>query len=211
MGYEMSISMAREATVADLVRRARDGDRTAFDALAARFREQLLGSIRSHLGASGRGAEAEDVLGETMLRALAGIGRFEPDDETSFLRWLFGIARNVERELGRRRSSPLSLEAAAAVRSKEPSPSQAARRDERFERLERAIAALPPDYRDVVRLSRLEGLKMKDVAQRLGKSHDSVKHLLARALVLLREHIGDTQSLHLPDRRLDLGEGEVRE
>jgi RNA polymerase sigma-70 factor (ECF subfamily) len=134
MGYEMTTLLGQDETVADLVRRAREGDRAAFDALAARFRERLLSSIHSHLGAARGVAEAEDVLGETMLRALAGIGGFEPADETSFLRWLFGIARNVERELGRRRSPPLSLEAAAAVRSKEPSPSQAARRDERFER-----------------------------------------------------------------------------
>ncbi len=61
---------------------------------------------------------------------------------------------------------------------------------------------LPPEYREVVRLSRLEGLKTKEVAERLGKSPDSVKHLLARAIQALRGKLDETGSLLLPDRRL---------
>ena len=57
MGYEMSILMAGEETVAGLVRRAREGDRAAFDALAARLRDRLLASLHTRPGA----ADPEDI------------------------------------------------------------------------------------------------------------------------------------------------------
>jgi DNA-directed RNA polymerase specialized sigma24 family protein len=46
---------------------------------------------------------------------------------------------------------------------------------------------------------------MKEIAERMGRSVDAVKHLLARALDALRERFGDTESYHLVDRRLDTG------
>jgi RNA polymerase sigma factor (sigma-70 family) len=49
---------------------------------------------------------------------------------------------------------------------------------------------LPPDYRRVIRLARIEGLKIQEIAERIGKSRDSVKHLLARALDSLRAGFG---------------------
>ena len=107
----------------------------------------------------------------------------------------------------RRNRSILSLDSAERAESADPSPSRALGREERFDRLEQAIANLPEDYRDVVRLSRIEGLKTKEVAERLGKSTDSVKHLLARSIQMLRRNLEETGSLHLPDRRL-FSEGE---
>lgn len=64
----------------------------------------------------------------------------------------------------------------------------------------------------MIRLARIEGLKIQEIAERLGMSRDSVKHLLARALASLRAGFGDTESPDLPDRRLrfdgeDHGEG----
>ncbi len=79
-----------------------------------------------------------------------------------------------------------------------PSPSQGLRREERLERLQRAIHRLPKHYREVVRLSRIEGLNSRQVAERLGKSPEAIRHILVRALRLLRDDMGDTRSLSLP-------------
>ena len=77
------------------------------------------------------------------------------------------------------------------------------RREERFERLQKALESLPPDYREAIRLSRIEGLKTVEIAERMGRSREAVKQLIFRALRRLRESFGDTESLHLPDRKFD--------
>jgi RNA polymerase sigma-70 factor (ECF subfamily) len=193
-------TMVKEQRIDALVARAKRGDRSAFQDLVARFRERLLASIRSRR--PGREVDPEDILNETILRAFEAIERFTYEDEDSFLRWLFTISRNVQIDAGRRTRAVLSLSAAERVEAPEPSPSRVMRRGERFDRLEQAIEALPSHYREVIRLVRIEGLKTKEAAERLGKSTDAVKHLLARALDLLRTEIGDTESFHLPDRSL---------
>jgi DNA-directed RNA polymerase specialized sigma24 family protein len=73
------------------------------------------------------------------------------------------------------------------------------RRGERLERLRAAIAHLKPEQRQAIELARLEGLKIQEIAARLGKSPGAVKQLLARALDNLRASFGDTESLGLPD------------
>ena len=66
---------------------------------------------------------------------------------------------------------------------------------------------MPPDYREVIRLSRIAGMKTSDIAEHMGRSSAAVKQLLFRALRRLRESFGDTESLHLPDRRFDSESG----
>jgi RNA polymerase sigma factor (sigma-70 family) len=142
-----------------------------------------------------------------LLRALEAVGGFEWTGEDSFLRWLFGISRNIQLDGARRARAAFGLEAAAEAASREPSPSQAARSEERFERLAEAIRALPAAYREVIRLSRIEGLKTRDIAGRLGKSEEAVRHLLSRGLRALRKALEETNSFHLPDRGLPWEEG----
>ncbi|MBI4602959.1 MAG: sigma-70 family RNA polymerase sigma factor [Planctomycetes bacterium] len=193
-----------------LIEAARAGwchDRRALEVLFERCRDRFLDAIRARGRSLAAGQEPEDVLQETFLRATESIARFEDRGEESFLRWLHGIARNVELEGARRPRETLSLEAAERAESQDPSPSRGLRREERRERLERAIASLPDHYREVVRLARIEGLKVREVAARLGKSPDATKHILARALRLLRGRMGDTDSLGLPEERGEAPEG----
>ena len=83
------------------------------------------------------------------------------------------------------------------------SPSRAQRRDERFDRLESSLNSLSPEYRDVVRLARIEGLSIMAIAERLDRTPDSVRNLLLRAMKQLRQSFGDTESLGLPDRAIE--------
>jgi RNA polymerase sigma-70 factor, ECF subfamily len=59
-----------------------------------------------------------------------------------------------------------------------------------------ALARLPDDYREVIILHHLEGLQFAEVAQRMGRTVDSVKHLWARALAQLKRTLGGS---HQPD------------
>ena len=72
------------------------------------------------------------------------------------------------------------------------------------------MEGLKADYRQMILLCRIEGLSIRETAQRMHRSPNAVKKLLARALKELKDRFGDTESLSLPPRSLPL-EGGSRE
>jgi RNA polymerase sigma-70 factor (ECF subfamily) len=187
----------------ELIERASDGSRVAFDELAAQVTAPLLTSIRLGIGPGLRAKlDAEDVLQETLLRAFQSIKHFRWQGEESFRRWLEGIAANVLLHSGRTYGRKKELEIRRDPTASDVTPSRHERRNERFDRLKRSIEGLSPDYRTVIRLSRLEGLKIREIAERMGRSPSAVKNLLLRAMKQLRYSFGDTESPGLPDRSL---------
>ena len=79
------------------------------------------------------------------------------------------------------------------------------RREERFDRLQSALATLSDDHREVIRLTRLEGFTLKEAGERMGRSPEAVRKLFWRALQELRATLSNTASVNLPDRPLELG------
>ena len=70
------------------------------------------------------------------------------------------------------------------------SPSKIAERKEQAIVLANALDGLPEDYREVLLLRHLKGLKFPEVADRMGRTVGSVQQLWARALAELRRRIG---------------------
>ena len=68
-------------------------------------------------------------------------------------------------------------------------------------RIEHGLENLTPDYRRVILLARVDGLTTREIAERMERTPNAVKHLLGRALRRLRSEFGDTESLHLPRNR----------
>jgi RNA polymerase sigma-70 factor (ECF subfamily) len=194
-----------------LVGRAQAGDRAAYDALVERYRARLCPVVEKQVQ-SRKHLEVEEVLQETFVRGFESLGRFRWQGENSFYLWLCGIARNVVLKMAEKAQAGRPLEFPENVAGAAASPSKVMRRHERFDRFEAAVAALPPEYREVIRLSRLEGLKVAEIAERLGRTEYSVRHLIARAILDLRKKMGHTESLHLPDRALRIeGESDGKE
>ena len=190
-------------TTRTLVSRAKTGDRTAFESLVAEYTEELRDRIGFRMGPQVRGKlEPEDVLQETFLRAFQSIEHFTWRGDASFLRWLQSIAENRIRDAVKGPRGERMLQLSDQIGARSPSPSTNLRRDERFDRLNRSLAHLSPDHREVILLSRIEGLKLRAVARRMDRSENAVKNLLLRALRELKSRFGDTASLGLPDRRL---------
>ncbi len=189
----------------DLVRKARAGDRQAFDLLIDRHRDRLLALIEARLGPGQRArTEAEDVFQEAALRAFESLERFEWRDEGSLFRWLASIATHRILELAskaaRSHEEPLR-DQACEIAGSDPTPSQSLRREERFDRLEEALETLPAPYREVLIMARLDGLPIQEIARRLGRSPNTVSQTLLRGLRKLRKAFGDTESFSLPPLR----------
>lgn len=201
--------MESESDTRALIEKAQRGDREACRALLEAHRDALDKYVRLRRGARFlQHVEVEDVLQETIARALEAICRFEWRGNGSFLRWLKGIAERVLLKLAERQRRDV-LYLAGDLTAQDVSPSNAMRRDERFDRLRDALDSLSPDYREVVDLARLQGLGIKEIARRMHRSPKSVAHLLSRALKKLKEAFGETESLSLPPRAL--GGGSTRD
>jgi RNA polymerase sigma-70 factor (ECF subfamily) len=69
------------------------------------------------------------------------------------------------------------------------SPSQKAIRGEEAQQLAQALAVLPDDQRDAVRLRHLEGWALADIARHLGRSPAATAGLIKRGMQVLRRRL----------------------
>ena len=108
--------------------------------------------------------------------------------QSSLRSWLTGIALNRCREALRvaARAPRAALEAAPATAS--AAAAGASRLD-----LERALAALPPGYREVLVLHDVEGYSHLEVAEILGVAPGTSKSQLSHARRALRERLGGAE------------------
>lgn len=204
--------MANHENDQALLDRARAGERYAFDELVSAYREPLLAHIERRTGAYLRARiDTEDALQEALTRAWRSIGSFRGRGEKTFQAWLRTTAEHVILDLATRhrprRGGVIYLPETGEPVDPEPSPSHALRRRERLARLREALDGLSEEHREVIMLVRIEGLKIREAADRMNRTPNAVMKLLTRALEKLRGAFGNTDSLHLPAARLD-GEGE---
>jgi RNA polymerase sigma-70 factor (ECF subfamily) len=198
--------MSDGASIRDLIRDAQNGLRSAQAALVERHETPLRGYVEARIGRHLKTrVEASDVVQEAFARALQLLSTFEWQGEGSFLRWLKAIASNEILRLAKRerRREFISIDLAEEPAAGN-SPSRGVRRKERFARLESALACLSPEHQEVIMLARIQGLRLAEVAKRMGRSPNAVAQLLGRALAKLKDAFGDTESLGLPPAAFDL-------
>ncbi|HAK97197.1 MAG TPA: hypothetical protein DCM87_19960 [Planctomycetes bacterium] len=202
---EMHTSMTANDMDA-LLQEARRGDRKAFERLIAAVEPRLDACIAARTGERLKQTlDVEDIKQETLLRAFSGIDGFAGEDEDSLVRWLAGIAEHVILYRRQRADVRGTARIEGDIPAADDTPSRTMRREERFERLKNAIAALSPEHREVIVLARVDRLPGTEIAHRMNRSRTAVAQLLSRALKKLRERFGDTESLSLPDRSLSEG------
>ncbi|CAN5494517.1 sigma-70 family RNA polymerase sigma factor [soil metagenome] len=130
-------------------------------------------------------AEAEDATALVFTNAFAAF----PPGAGSFRAWLFTIAHNVVVNYYRsqsHRGGNQSLDLAAEIPDRSPTPEETILRSDDDERLYRALAQLPDDQRRVVEL-RLAGLTGAEIAETLGRSSTAMRQLQFRAMQRLRQ------------------------
>jgi RNA polymerase sigma-70 factor, ECF subfamily len=202
--------MNTSPTPDQLLLHARAGSAEHLGQLLELYRRYLRLLARVEIGQSLQAkVDASDLVQDTLLEAHRHFSTFQGISETQFLCWLRQImaanlanllrrylgtqGRDVrlERELNIRldQSSQL-LDRGLADRGS--SPSQQASRREQAVLLADALDQLPEDYREVLVLRHLEGLTFPEVAERMGRSLDSVEKLWVRGLAQLRQVVGGT-------------------
>lgn len=195
------------AVTKQLVEQARTGDAATLGQLLEPYRRYLKLLARVQIGQRVQGkADESDLVQETFLDAHRNIASFRGETEAELMEWLRAILaaklvnllrrylgtkqRNVtlEQEIGDGFDRSTAMLGAGLV-SPESSPSQRASRHEEAVRLANALAELPPDYREAIVLRNIEGLPFAEVANRMGKTVNSVEKLWLRGLAALRKQL----------------------
>lgn len=181
----------------DLLARAQAGSPQALGQLLETYRaylllvagEELDSELRAKVGPS-------DLVQETFCEAHRDFGAFRGTTEDQFLVWLrralLNNIANVTRQYRGTEKRQLAREVPADDSSQRalkqglpadtPSPSEAAVRNERLVRVERALAALPGPFREIIQWRNLELQPFAQIAQTMGRSEKAVQKLWTRAI-----------------------------
>lgn len=128
--------------------------------------------------------DADDLIQETLSRALAGIESWQ--DGTNMRSWLFVIMRNTFLNEQRRSQRGAPVDGAATVDAihefKSEQDAKAIIQD-----LELALLSLPAEHREILSLVGVEGMSYEEAAEVCDISIGTVKSRLSRARKALRE------------------------
>ncbi len=187
-------SRSSHHTDADLVSLAQCGDRDAFRLITERCNQRLYRIARAIVR---NDFEAEDVVQSAYLRALTGLSGFR--GESSILTWLTRITLNEARGRLRARRRTISLNhavlpvhasVATSSAAEAETPEAHAARAQIRNLIEEAIDRLPSPFRIVFVLREIENCSIRETADLLALTPETVKTRLHRARRLLRIALG---------------------
>ena len=171
-----------QLTDAAVVERVLAGDADAFAILVDRYYDRF---ARYAMHMVGNREDAEEALQDAFVRAYRSLGQYE--ERERFAGWLFRIVVNQCRTVAaarrrRERTFP-DVDLGELALTDAGGSEQHDLRD----RLERALAQLPPDQREAVVLRYAEDLSYEDMAAVTGAGVSALKMRVKRAFVRLRE------------------------
>jgi len=180
-GSSVAVEETRSAAKAEprpelaLIARVREGNEEAFAELYRMFAPTINGVVLARVPRD----EVQDIVQEVFLAAYRNLDSLR--DDTVFGPWLVKIARNRAAEFYRRSRVTEEL--------KDDIARPGDRKNEAAEVL-RAIRSLNEAYSETLILRLVEGMSGKEIADRTGLSHESVRVNLHRGMSMLRERLG---------------------
>ncbi len=168
----------------DLVKRAQEGDRGAFELLAKLHARTM---YRMAFRVVGSAELAEDVTQEALMKAYQNIGSFR--GESKFSSWMIQITlntgRNVLRGLARRNETDIEDEVIAS----EHLDYQRVEGEQSLQKLREAVERLPPRQKMALELRLFEELSFKEIAVAMDCPFDTAKANFRHALMKVRESL----------------------
>ena len=183
-------SVLRDAAAdedADLVARAKGGDRRSFDTLVERHLPRVWRVVYRVLR---QREDTEDVVQEVFLTAHRSLREFRGDAKLST--WLHRIAvtralNHADRAAEKVRRASEPIEAAGEPSSPAPTPLHALEAKELRRRLADCLEKVPESWRAVLALRDAEQMAYEEIASVLGLALGTVRSRLARARQLLQQ------------------------
>lgn len=182
---------AAETHPNDLLRAvAEKRDRAAFIALFNYFAPRL----KTYLMKQGASPQnAEELVQETMLTVWRRAKTFDPAQAAAST-WIFTIARNRRIDALRKRARPEpDMNDPALAPDSTPSATDMIAQEQRADMLKDALATLPPEQKEVLKLSYFEDLSQSEIAEKTGLPLGTVKSRMRLALKALRNHLNEDE------------------
>lgn len=183
-----------------LVRRCREGDELAWEALVRRFQGRVFALVLHYVRCR---EEALDVAQDVFVRVYRGLPAFE--QETAFVPWLLRVARTCAIDHTRRRkvrppAQDVPAEDAHALTHPGRGPDDELESDQRQSLVHRAMEHVSEMHREMLQLKEIQGLALTEVAEILGIPVGTAKSRSNRARlelagVLRRLDAGDENEL----------------
>ena len=152
-------------------------------------REAMLSAVPSlrafAISLCGNVDRADDLVQETLLRAMANIDSFQPG--TNMSAWLFTILRNLFRSEYRKRRREVEDTDGSYAESLTSHPEQHGRIE--FEEFRKALSQLPPDQREALILVGASGFSYEEAASICECAVGTIKSRVNRARTRLSELI----------------------
>jgi RNA polymerase sigma-70 factor (ECF subfamily) len=170
----------------ELVRRAQQNERGAFDLLVLKYQHKVVKLVARLLRDP---TEAEDVAQEAFVKAYRALGSFRGD--SAFYTWLYRIAVNTARNsIASRQRRPLDYEAELSESEQnnvearlkhDDTPEATVLSEEIRATVNQAIEQLPEDLRTAIVLREVEGLSYEEIAAAMDCPVGTVRSRIFRA------------------------------
>jgi RNA polymerase sigma-70 factor (ECF subfamily) len=178
--------MPERASDQELVSRAQEGDRRAFDLLVVKYQQKVAGLISRYIRDP---SEIMDVAQEAFLKAYRALPGFR--GESAFYTWLYRIAINtVKNHLVAQGRRPPGDDVEAEVAEQMEmggrlrelnTPESHLLSMEIAHTVQRALDDLPQDLRTAIMLRELEGLSYEEIASAMECPIGTVRSRIFRA------------------------------
>ncbi|MBI2383208.1 MAG: RNA polymerase sigma factor RpoE [Gammaproteobacteria bacterium] len=177
--------MSEEILDEQLVVRAQQGDKRAFDLLVRKYQFRIVQLVERLVGE----ADALDVAQETFIKAYRALNGFR--GQSQFYTWLYRIGINTAKNhlvARNRRPASQDIDVSDAElfghtdhMSDAETPERVALSDEIKHKIMETIAKLPADLRQAITLRELEGLSYEEIAEVMDCPIGTVRSRIFRA------------------------------
>jgi RNA polymerase sigma-70 factor (ECF subfamily) len=178
-----------------LVTRAQQGDKRAFNLLVEKYQRKLARLLSRFIRDP---AEVEDVTQEAFIKAYRALPAFRGD--SAFYTWLYRIgintAKNYLMAMGRRAPTSTEVEAEDAEGYEEGeqlrdinTPESVLLSNEIAETVNSTIEQLPEELRRAIQMREIEGMSYEDIAQAMDCPIGTVRSRIFRAREAIAERL----------------------
>ena len=186
------MTTARVLTDGEAIAGVLGGDADVFGVLVERYQKAILNYIVRMLGDY---EEALDLSQEVFLKAYQNLASF--DSQYKFSTWLYKIASNHTIDhIRKRKGSTVSIDepeeegrTPLQLRDTQALPDEQLDKKRMLEKVQRAVAGLEDDYRELLILRHVNWRSYEEIAKITGLPLGTVKNRIFRARVILKKAV----------------------
>ncbi len=168
----------------DLIRACLSGNTELFSGIVTRYKKLVYSTIFNIIGDS---PDINDLFQEVFLRAYRSLRTYNPDYR--FATWLMKITTNICLDRIRQNREQSVGEGVEEFADERLNPEDYCIAVERQQRMRKAVAALPEQYRVPLVLFHQEGCSYEALVEIIGEPLTIIKNRLYRARLMLRERL----------------------